>query len=424
MLKYLSLFFFIIFSVSFLIKGLSQSLKFNASASGNNSTAYDKDRVKIFIDNSDKAIDVSNDFTIEFWIKALPGDNDAGSCDPSSWYFGNIVVDRDIFGSGDFGDFGIVICNRRIVFGVERLSNGSKGVIGNTIIDDGFWHHIAVTRQASNGQMRLYVDGIQDAFLNTSDASGDISYNHGRYTGYPNSDPYLVLGAEKHDYQDSKYFKGWLDELRISNILRYSNGFTRPALPFINDNYTVGLYHFDENGGNTLFDFSTGSGSPSNGEIKYYGSNPYPQWFTDDTPFLKVTNLNDAGPGSLRQKIADAPVGSTVYFDSALSGMTISLTSGPISISKKLIITVDSDPEITINTNGPGPCFNILAGASVDFYNISIGSGSGNSGSAIVNNGTILLQNINILQQYDQNNTSVINNGTLIINGTSAIKKP
>ena len=40
---------------------------------------------------------------------------------------------------------------------------------------------------------------------------------------------------------------------------------------------------------------------------------------------ITVTSLNDSGPGSLRQAIADAPPGETIDF--AVTG-TISLTSG------------------------------------------------------------------------------------------------
>lgn len=245
----------------------------------------DIDRVKIPIDNPHRPVDVDADFTIEFWMKANPGDNSANTCDGSQWYYGNIIIDRDIFGDGDYGDYGIALGNRRIMVGVQVGSNATAGVCGNTIVDDGNWHHIAVTRQSSSGGVWLYVDGVLDAYMNTSIHTGNISYRDGRTTSYPNSDPYLVLGAEKHDYPGSLYYKGWLDELRISNVIRYTSSFTPPTSPFSTDANTVGLYHFDEGAGTTASDVSGAAGGPSNGTLMVGGNPPGPQWSTD-SPFM------------------------------------------------------------------------------------------------------------------------------------------
>ncbi|MBE7502560.1 MAG: hypothetical protein HS113_20190 [Verrucomicrobiales bacterium] len=48
-----------------------------------------------------------------------------------------------------------------------------------------------------------------------------------------------------------------------------------------------------------------------------------------------VTTLNDSGPGSLRQAIADADAGDTITF--GVKG-TIALTSGALVIDKSLAI--------------------------------------------------------------------------------------
>ena len=47
----------------------------------------------------------------------------------------------------------------------------------------------------------------------------------------------------------------------------------------------------------------------------------------------RVSNANDSGFGSLRQAIADVPAGGSVVFDPALSGQTITLTSGELMVS-------------------------------------------------------------------------------------------
>ncbi|MCX8080032.1 MAG: LamG domain-containing protein [Bacteroidia bacterium] len=257
----------------------------------------DIDRVKIPIDAPEKPADIgSTDFTIEFEMRALLSDNPKGGNAQAGanddWTLGHVIIDRDIFGPGDFGDFGISLCNGKIAFGVNNGSN-SRTIIGNTNVANNQWHHIAVTRQASNGTIRLYVDGNLDASF-TNGPAGNISYRNGRSTSWPN-DPYLVLGAEKHDYDNNNYpsYNGHIDELRISNIIRYSgNSFVVPAMPFNTDANTVALYHFDEGSGTVLLDASGFSGGPSNGQVKFGGTPPAGPVWVPRNPMGTEENLS------------------------------------------------------------------------------------------------------------------------------------
>ena len=92
-----------------------------------------------------------------------------------------------------------------------------------------------------------------------------------------------MFGAEKHDQLRSTYlsFHGWLDEIRLSTVLRYAASFTRPASRFSTDANTVGLWHFDEGYGNVIRDDSVPNG-PSLGDRNYGGVTNGPEW-TDDT---------------------------------------------------------------------------------------------------------------------------------------------
>lgn len=258
------------------------SLRFYGHGSG------DIDRVKIPLDSPPRTVDVGGDFTLEWWLKANLADNNTPSCTTGNdnWITGNVVFDRDVFGGGDYGDYGISLRGGKVAFGVHNGTSG-EGICGSTNVADGAWHHIAVTREASTGTMRIYVDGNLDG--SGMGPTGDISYRDGRTTSYPNSDPYLVIGAEKHDAGPSyPSFNGWIDEVRLSSVVRYSSNFTPPTTPFSADGDTLLLFHFDEGTANspcngTVTDSSPGAQNP--GQCQYGGSAPAGPVYSADTPF-------------------------------------------------------------------------------------------------------------------------------------------
>ena len=279
-------------------KGLSRALLgavclwlANTGASAQTSLRFfgngvaDIDRVKIPLDAPARPADIgATDFTLEFWMKANPGENGSGPCSPGndSWIVHNILFDRDVFGPGDFGDYGISLGNGRIAFGASTGGSGDT-LCGAIPVANGAWHHIAVTRRASDGEMRLFVDGQPDG--QTFGAAGDMSYRDGRPTSYPGSDPFLVIGAEKHDAGPAyPSFSGWIDEVRLSTTIRYSGAFTRPSQPFATDPATAALYHLDEAIGDAVADSSGAAGGPSHGVRRFGGSPAGPLW-SSDIPF-------------------------------------------------------------------------------------------------------------------------------------------
>jgi hypothetical protein len=256
--------------------GATYSLRFYGTGTN------DIDRVKIPMSNTLGAslpVNIgATDFTIEFWLRFQPGQNTSGPCQEGgdNWTNGNIIFDRDIFGGGDYGDFGVSLYGGRIAFGVHNGSSGDT-ICGDTALAANTWHHIAVVRLTS-GQMRIFVNGALDRQYNGP--AGNVSYRVGRgITGNQwYNEPFLVIGAEKHDYDPSTYpsFSGWVDEVRISNVARYASNFTPPNAPFTPDANTVGLYHFDEGSGTTVLDASGAAGGPSHGQRRVGGPNNGP----------------------------------------------------------------------------------------------------------------------------------------------------
>lgn len=277
------------------------SLRFH----GNGVNAPDQDRVKIPIDdpgnnNPGPPADIgSQDFTIEFWLKGNGTDNPSSSTNCGAninWIYGNIILDRDRYNQDR--KFGVSVAGGFLIFGVSGDGTGNRTICSASNLLDDEWHHIALQRRRSDGYLWMYIDGILES--DADGPGGDISYPD---DGTPcstccggnncnQSDPYLVLGAEKHDAGASyPSFSGFLDELRLSSALRYTGNFTVPTSPFTPDMHTAALYHFDEGGGSTLTDHSGATGGPSNGTVVYGGNPAGPVWSTD-TPFSCSTAEN------------------------------------------------------------------------------------------------------------------------------------
>src|ERR1044071_2971273 len=75
---------------------------------------------------------------------------------------------------------------------------------------------------------------------------------------------------------------------------------------------------------------------------------------------ITVTNINDSGPGSLRQALADAQDGDTIQFDPALNGQSIPLTSGELVIDKNITISGPGSNLLTVSRSQGAPAFRII----------------------------------------------------------------
>jgi Concanavalin A-like lectin/glucanases superfamily len=252
----------------------------------------DIDRVKIRIDDDTNAQpgpphDVgATDFTIELFMRADASDNLAPAigCGGYAWIDGNIVVDRDRFNQGR--GFGLSVGGGLLNFGVIDAQQSSETICGTSNVLDGQWHHVAIARRRSDGMLWLWVDGMLDASADGPD--GDLSYPDdgvpGNFCGGPCdfSDPFLVIGAEKHDAGPSyPSYSGLVDELRISTTLRYTAPFSPPTTPWSPDAETAGLYHFDEGRGRSTADAAA---VPVVAELKVGGTPSGPLW-SMVTPF-------------------------------------------------------------------------------------------------------------------------------------------
>lgn len=249
----------------------------------------DADRVKVRIDDPADALpgppaDVgARSFTLELWLRGRWAANPAGSVDCGSgigWIEGNVFVDRDRY--NQVPAWGASLGAGRVAFGVLGPNGDALTVCGRRRVLDGRWHHLALQRRRADGRLEIWVDGRRDAQGDGPD--GDVSYPDdgipGSFCPLPvadspcdYSDPFLVLGSEKHALGPS--FSGWLDEVRISHGMRLTERRKIPKRRFRVDGRTLALYRFNEGSGSALRD-AAGGLSPAHRKVG--GEPPAPRW--------------------------------------------------------------------------------------------------------------------------------------------------
>lgn len=115
-----------------------------------------------------------------------------------------------------------ILSNGAIRFTVNR---GGVWVVNfdsvSNVITANNWHHVAITQSA--GAYKLFVDGVLKVGITDFDAPAD-------YTGS------FKIGVSQAGDQ---YFKGWIDEFRVSRaVARYTANFTPSYEPFETDAQT------------------------------------------------------------------------------------------------------------------------------------------------------------------------------------------
>ena len=97
-------------------------------------------------------VSVANDFSIAYWVKTTA----TGAS--GQWWAGKGIVDGEVPGAA--ADFGTSLVVNKAAFGV---GNPDTTIASGSAINDGQWHHVAVTRNNTSGAMKLYVDGALQA---------------------------------------------------------------------------------------------------------------------------------------------------------------------------------------------------------------------------------------------------------------------
>lgn len=303
----------------------------------------------------------AGDFTVEAWLRCAYADNASTATDEDARY-SNIVYDRDSWGEQRGHVWGVTrdgSGNLIVCFGQAGAGTTWATIFSTSDIGDGEWHHVAVTRNQSTGAVTIWVDGVNEA-SDTYDTS-DWSYPAGHTVGSGQDNEYAVIGTEKHDVGYG--YNGEVDELRISDSVRYTGTFT-PAGRFEPDGDAVGLYHADEGSGTTLVDYATVSGAPTNGELLIGGSPSGPVWV--ELPAGVVESVAGiVGSASLTQaaqSVAAAGVVAIVGVAAATQDGNTVAADGTVAIIGSAIITQAAQTVSAVAIAGSVP---ILGSASI-----------------------------------------------------------
>ncbi len=187
---------------------------------------------------------LSDDFTIESWVKLAPG----------------IDTEDALFGQEGSGS------DINFYQGKARLFVNGDKVTANTALLPGTWGHIAISRSGSN--LTLYVNGMKDAV--------------GTWDG--------VLSLKSIGQGNRGFLKGMLDEIRVWNIARTESEISANFNSGVDPNATglIGYWTFD-NTGQVVIDASSSTNNGLLGANKAVSSDDPIQ--TESTaPFAKIRN--------------------------------------------------------------------------------------------------------------------------------------
>ncbi len=279
----------------------------------------------------------AGDFTVEAWLRCAYADNASTATDEDARY-SNIVYDRDSWGEQRGHVWGVTRSGGSLVacFGQAGSGGAWSTIFSTSDIGDGEWHHVAVTRNQSTGQVRIWVDGASEA-SGTYDTT-DWSFPAGHTVALGQDNEYAVIGTEKHDVGYG--YNGQVDELRISDIVRYTATFA-PGRRFEPDGDAVGLYHLDDASGTVASDSATVAGAPTNGQLLVGGSPSGPVWVELPTGVAGIAGAAVITQAS--QSVASAGV-------VAVRG-TVSVTQAGQTISASATVTIVGTAAITQSAN-------------------------------------------------------------------------
>ena len=129
-----------------------------------------------------------------------------------------------------------------------------------------------------------------------------------------------------------------------------------------------------------------------------------------------VTNINDSGPGSLRQAIIDADASTDASNTIAVSATgEIKLLSVLPAITQPMQIQGPGAASLDVNGQNANAIFVILGAGGVGISGLTVSNGSGSSGGAIRNEGMLTITNSTVSGSTATQGGGIYNTGVLTL---------
>jgi len=206
--------------------------------------AFDPNGTDDYVDTNAELVELAQaDFTLEAWIKTT-GTRESiivKNNGDSSWNSGEKAFYLDDSGQVSFVGF------------------GNNYIKGNTAVNDGQWHHVAVVwdyDSNSSGAGTIYVDGEDDTNTSTTNYAANNSDNNG--------DTYKIGLPNRYDNKEaSNFFSGEIDEVRIWDTARTAAEIEEYRYASLDSDETnlAAYYNFNQNAvnGKMIADITTNS---------------------------------------------------------------------------------------------------------------------------------------------------------------------
>ena len=242
----------------------STATKHIITASGSTEHSTDDEKIgdtSIFFDGDGDRLEVTshsdfsfgtNPFTIEFWYNVTALNGNTGSSAQNLFIGDNGY--NSVWAIGLMNDFYPAV-----------YLGGTRTLYSATVPTLDTWYHLAWVREGSgSNESKLYINGTL-----ASNGTGTVS------TDFSNSNN-LFLGQQGNASWrgTTRDYEGYLDEIRISNVARYTSNFTPSTSHFTSDANTILLIQSDTSDGSTTFVDSSGVtgalGNDSSGEDNHF----------------------------------------------------------------------------------------------------------------------------------------------------------